>query len=57
MDNTPYREAFRLITNSTSAEPGDFMRLSELFEEIGQFQAFLSAYRDKLKDGSLSATN
>ena len=57
MDNTPYREAFRLITNSTSAEPGDFMRLSERFEEIGQFQAFLSAYRDKLKDGSLSATN
>ena len=57
MDNTSYREAFRLITNSTSAEPGDFMRLSERFEEIGQFQAFLSAYRDKLKDGSLSATN
>jgi tetratricopeptide (TPR) repeat protein len=57
MDNTPYREAFRLITNSTSSQPDDFMRLTERFEEIGRFQAFLSSYRDKLRDGALSATN
>lgn len=57
MDNTAYREAFRLITNSTSGQPDDFMKLTERFEEIGRFQAFLSAYRDKLKEGSLSATN
>jgi len=57
MDNTPYREAFRLITNSTSSQPGDFMKLTERFEEIGRFQAFLSSYREKLKEGSLSATN
>ena len=57
MDNTPYREAFRLITNSTTGQPDDFMRLTERFEEIGQFQAFLSSYRDKLKEGTLSATN
>lgn len=57
MDNTPYREAFRLITNSTSGQPDDFMKLTERFEEIGRFQAFLSSYRDKLKEGSLSATN
>src|SRR3546814_3925179 len=48
MDNTPYREAFRLITNSTTGQPDDFMRLTERFEEIGRFQAFLSSYRDKL---------
>ncbi|HEY9547859.1 MAG TPA: hypothetical protein VIR45_00025, partial [Kiloniellaceae bacterium] len=57
MDNTPYREAFRLITNSTTGQPDDFMRLTERFEEIGRFQAFLSSYRDKLKEGKLSATN
>lgn len=57
MDNTPYREAFRLITNSTTGKPDDFMKLTERFEEIGQFQAFLSSYRDKLKEGTLSATN
>ena len=57
MDNSSYREAFRLITNSTTSQPDDFMRLSERFEEIGQFQAFLSSYRDKLKEGALSATN
>ncbi|MEQ9333355.1 tetratricopeptide repeat protein [Thalassobaculum sp.] len=57
MDNTPYREAFRLITNNTSGQPDDFMKLTERFEEIGRFQAFLSSYRDKLKEGTLSATN
>ena len=57
MDNTPYREAFRLITNNTSGQPDDFMKLTERFEEIGAFQAFLSSYRDKLKEGTLSATN
>lgn len=57
MDNTPYREAFRLITNSTNARPDDFTKLSERFEEIGRFQAFLSSYREKLKEGTLSATN
>lgn len=57
MDATRYREAFRLITNNTDSAPDEFMRLSERFEEIGQFQAFLSSYRDKLKQTPLSATN
>lgn len=57
MDNTPFREAFRLITNNTDSGPDEFLRLSERFEEIGRFQAFLSSYRDKLKQGPLSATN
>ena len=57
MDATPYREAFRLITNNTDSAPDEFMRLTERFDEIGQFQAFLSSYREKLKQGPLSATN
>ncbi|NQW11431.1 MAG: hypothetical protein HQ481_16315 [Alphaproteobacteria bacterium] len=57
MDATRYREAFRLITNNTDSGPDEFMRLTERFDEIGQFQAFLSSYRDKLKQGPLSATN
>ena len=57
MDDTPFREAFRLITNNTDSGPDEFLRLSERFEEIGRFQAFLSSYRDKLKQGPLSATN
>lgn len=57
MDNTPFREAFRLITNNTDSGPDEFLRLSERFDEIGRFQAFLSSYRDKLKQGPLSATN
>ena len=39
MDNTPFREAFRLITNNTDSGPDEFLRLSERFEEIGRFQA------------------
>ena len=57
MDDTPFREAFRLITNNTDSGPDEFLRLTERFEEIGRFQAFLSSYRDKLKQGPLSATN
>lgn len=57
MDNTPYREAFRLITNRTEGELNDFRTLTARFEEIGRFQAFLSSYRDKLKDQPLSAFN
>ena len=57
MDATPYREAFRLITNESDGELGNFMNLSERFDEIGRFQAFLSSYREKLKNQPLSQTN
>jgi hypothetical protein len=57
MDGTPYREAFRLITNRTEGELNDFRTLTGRFEEIGRFQAFLTSYRDKLKDQPLSAVN
>lgn len=57
MDGTPYREAFRLITNRTEGDLNDFRTLTARFEEIGWFQAFLSSYRDKLKDQPLSAVN
>ena len=57
MDNTAYREAFRLITNKTEGDLTDFRRLTERFKEIGRFQAFLSSYRDRLKELPLSKTN
>ena len=50
MDATPYREAFRLITNESDDDDlGDFLTLSERFEEIGRFSGVLSSYRDRLK--------
>tara|TARA_E500000305_G_scaffold111703_1_gene126905 strand:- start:148 stop:3822 length:3675 start_codon:yes stop_codon:yes gene_type:complete len=57
MDNTPFREAFRLITNKTEGDLDDFRTLADRFGEIGRFQAFLTSYRDRLKDKPLSATN
>lgn len=57
MDSTPFREAFRLITNKTEGDLDDFRTLADRFGEIGRFQAFLTSYRDRLKDKPLSATN
>lgn len=57
MDNTPFREAFRLITNKTEGDLDDFRTLADRFGEIGRFQAFLTSYRDRLKDKPLSSTN
>lgn len=57
MDNTPYREAFRLITNKSEGALDDFRTLTARFDEIGRFQAFLTSYRDKLRDQPLSSTN
>ena len=57
MDNSRYREAFRLITNKTEGDLSDFSTLTNRFQEIGRFQAFLSSYREKLKTKPLSAFN
>ena len=57
MDMTPYREAFRLITNKTDGDIQDFRTLTDRFKEIGRFQAFLTTYRAKLKTKLLSEMN
>ncbi|WP_157089306.1 tetratricopeptide repeat protein [Oceanibaculum pacificum] len=57
MDNTPYREAFRLITNTTSGDLADLQTLTQRFQEVQRFQSFLSNYREKLKNSQLSAIN
>jgi hypothetical protein len=57
MDMTPYREAFRLITNKTDGDIQDFRTLTDRFKEIGRFQAFLTTYREKLKTKLLSEMN
>ncbi len=53
MDATPFREAFRIISNRNDNDPSDFRTLVSRFDEISGFQAFLSSYRDKIKDAEL----
>lgn len=57
MDNSPYREAFRLITNTTSGDLADLETLTQRFQDVQRFQSFLSNYREKLKNSQLSAIN
>ncbi|GAB4182350.1 MAG: hypothetical protein OHK0024_21740 [Thalassobaculales bacterium] len=57
MDETPFREAFRLIANAGVGETADFRTLSQRFQEIERFQAFMTSYRDRLRNAQLSQLN
>jgi tetratricopeptide (TPR) repeat protein len=57
MDGTRFREAFRLITNTTSGDLNDLRTLTQRFQEVERFQSFLSDYRERLKASQLSAIN
>jgi tetratricopeptide (TPR) repeat protein len=57
MDDTRFREAFRLITNTTSGDLNDLRTLTQRFQEVERFQSFLSDYRERLKASQLSAIN
>ena len=55
MEETPYREAFLLLTGDNRDNPADILSLTKRYDEIGRVQSFLTSYRDKLKVGPLSA--
>ena len=57
MDRGPLREAFGLITNPSEGSLSDFTLLTRRFQELDRAQAFLSSYREKLKNEQLSAIN
>jgi hypothetical protein len=57
MDRGPLREAFGLITNPSEGALSDFTLLTRRFQELDRAQAFLSSYRERLKNEQLSAIN
>lgn len=57
MQDTSYRDAFDLITSSTSDGVIDYRTVADRIQQAENFQSFLSAYRDRLRQGSLSAIN
>jgi tetratricopeptide (TPR) repeat protein len=57
MDRGPLRDAFRLVANRVPGQVTDFSTLVARVKEIDEFQSFLANYRERLKQGQLSAVN
>lgn len=57
MQQTSYRDAFDLITASPSDGVIDYRTVADRIKQAENFQSFLSAYRDRLEQGALSAIN
>ncbi|WP_339862967.1 hypothetical protein [Thalassospira alkalitolerans] len=57
MAQSPYAEAFSLITSSPAQGLIDYRTLANKVDEVESFQGFLSNYRDQLEKSQLSAIN
>lgn len=57
MEGTPYRDGFRLISTPQSKGVIDYRSVAAKVTDAEQFQAFLGAYRQRLKAGGLSSVN
>lgn len=57
MQRTSYRDAFDLITASPADGVIDYRTVADRIKQAENFQSFLTAYRDRLRQGALSAIN
>lgn len=57
MSQSPYAEAFSLITSSPTQGLIDYRTLSDRVDEVEEFKGFLATYRDQLEKSQLSAIN
>ncbi|MBX2831424.1 MAG: hypothetical protein KTR23_09635 [Rhodospirillales bacterium] len=57
MSQTPYAQAFSLITSSPTQGLIDYRTLADKVDEVESFQGFLATYRDQLEKSQLSAIN
>ncbi|MBE69726.1 MAG: hypothetical protein CMO07_03020 [Thalassospira sp.] len=57
MAQSPYAEAFSLITSSPTQGLIDYRTLADRVDEVEEFQGFLATYRDQLEKSQLSAIN
>ena len=57
MAESPYAEAFSLITSSPTQGLIDYRTLADKVDEVEEFQGFLANYRDQLEKSQLSAIN
>ncbi len=54
---TPDRDAFDLITDTTGGADVNFRERSSAIAKIGQLEGFMSSYREQLQNGEFWATN
>jgi hypothetical protein len=57
MTNTPEAEAFNVVTSSIARSATGTKEIAAAISQVGQFEAFLSSYREKLARGGLNALN
>ncbi|KJE34499.1 hypothetical protein UF64_15705 [Thalassospira sp. HJ] len=57
MAQSPYAEAFSLITSSPTHGLIDYRTLADRVDEVEEFKGFLATYRDQLEKSQLSAIN
>jgi hypothetical protein len=56
-DGKPEADAFLLLTSRVDRTDKGFQELTREIAGVGQIEAFLAAYRDRIKSGQLSAIN
>ncbi|GAB3450559.1 tetratricopeptide repeat protein [Insolitispirillum peregrinum] len=57
MAQTPYKDAFTLITTPPVSGVIDYRTVADRIKQAENFKSFMSAYRERLRDGGLSAIN
>ncbi|MDJ0948482.1 MAG: hypothetical protein QNJ94_06140 [Alphaproteobacteria bacterium] len=49
MEESPYRDAYRVVANEADGEVADYPSLVAKVREVAHYEGFLSSYRDRLK--------
>ena len=57
MRDDPNRQAFDVITSDTGSRTASFSELPKAVARVASFEAFMSSYRERVKNDSLSAIN
>ena len=57
MAQTPFKDAFRLITSPNEQGLPDYRSLSHKLREAESFKSFMDIYRERLENGTLSTIN
>lgn len=57
MKDKPEWPAFQVVTSVDQRDTAEFRNLAAEIAQVGRFEQFMSAYRDKLRDTPLSAIN
>ena len=57
MDNTPFKDAFRLIASPDSVGLLDYRTVAGKVKTVSSFKTFMASYKERLKAGKLSQLN